>query len=136
MSAQTAIGRSESCCSTFQSETEKRFKVGSGCWLQISPSESGPPKTRGSCCSLPELQPMLKIAPIAAPACSIEIDFRGGKAKTGSPAGTECSLGALWIVGQLSNQRATICQAAALDDTSAARVGPSLCILYNQYFAL
>ena len=56
--------------------TEKRLEAGSGCWLQSSPSVSGPPKTRGSCWSLPELQAMLKIAPMAAPACSVENEFK------------------------------------------------------------
>ena len=53
--------------------------VGSGCWLHISPSLSGPPKTRGSCCSLPELHPMLNMAPIAAPACGVQIWFQRGQ---------------------------------------------------------
>ena len=113
--------------------TEKRLEAGSGCWLQSSPSVSGPPKTRGSCWSLPELQAMLKIAPMAAPACSVENEFKevGGLQ---SPVGTECSLGALWVVGQLPSQQETSGQAAALGDTSAAGEEQFLCAIENRYW--
>ena len=112
--------------------TENRFEVGSDCWLQSSPSVSGPPKTRGSCCSLPELQPMLRIAPIAAPACSIGTELKEGKGPA-KPAGTECSLGARWIFDQGPNQQEIVDQEVALDDTSAARAEQSPCTVYCSF---
>ena len=79
-SKSSSIGREEIPSSSLTLATiqltEKRLEAGSGCWLQSSPSVSGPPKTRGSCWSLPELQAMLKIAPMAAPACSVENEFK------------------------------------------------------------